>query len=420
MAILISKYGYAHPLCKGDISVLGQLNKYIFKRAYIAIGGLIAFALSVLLLERLLRIFEIVSSSTNPAGDATQMIVNLLPHYLGIAIPMALMLGTIITIDRLSRSSELTSAYGSGISLFHMTKPFILISIVLMAFNLVLEGYMQPIGRYGYREVVHSVKQQSFAAVLREGKFTPVGNTTFYAGINNDGKGVGPIFIYEKLDNGTLRISTAAKGQLIVRDETGQPVLQLSNGSSFMISPDKKISGRLRFGTSSIAGAVSANSFRKRGADERELTSPELLKNIDGQAYPELHKNVTNAALHLRFARVFLLFLIPFIAVPFGINYGRNPSSAGIVIGIVSLVTLQKALEFGQSLGAKGVIPPWAGIWPLMGVVTLSAIFIYRNSAVKMGQPPLASISYLLKDMLDDVRKAIKILMPFSNKSGVS
>ena len=366
------------------------------------------FALAVLLLERLLRIFEVVSASTRPAGDATQMVINLLPHYLGIAIPMALMLGTIITIDRMSRSSELTSAFGSGISLFHMTKPFILISIVLMGFNFVLEGYMQPIGRYGYREVVHSVGQKSFAAVLREGKFTKVGNTTFYVG-----PGGGPIFIYETLEDGGLRITTASKGDLIVREGTEQPVLQLSNGDSFQITPEKMIQGQLGFEISSVAGTVAGNTFRARGNDERELTSTELFANRDGKAFTAIDANTNNAALHLRMARVYLLFLLPFIAVPFGINYGRNPSSAGIVVGIVSLVTLQKALEFGQKLGARGEIPPWMGIWPLMGIVTLSAIFIFRNSALKMGQPPLATLSIFMADVVKDIRKGARALIPF-------
>ncbi|MCF6221526.1 MAG: LptF/LptG family permease [Robiginitomaculum sp.] len=391
---------------------MGQLNQYIMRSALRTIGGLILFALAVLLLERLLRIFEVVSASTRPAGDATQMVINLLPHYLGIAIPMALMLGTIITIDRMSRSSELTSAFGSGISLFHMTKPFILISIVLMGFNLLLEGYMQPLGRYGYREVVHSVGQKSFAAVLREGKFTKVGNTTFYVG-----PGGGPIFIYEKLKNDGLRITTASKGALIVRDETEQPVLQLSNGDSFQITPEKLIKGQLGFEISSVAGSISGNTFRARGNDERELTSSELYKNRDGKAFTSISASTNNAALHLRMARVYLLFLIPFIAVPFGINYGRNPSSAGIVVGIVSLVTLQKALEFGQKMGARGDIAPWMGIWPLMGVVTLSAIFLFSNSAVRMGQPPLATLSIFTADVIKDIRKGVRALIPFSGSS---
>lgn len=373
------------------------------------IGGLVLFALAVLLLERLLRIFEVVSSSTRPASDATQMVINLLPHYLGIAIPMALMLGTIITIDRMSRSSELTSAFGSGISLFHMTKPFILISIVLMGFNFVLEGYMQPVGRYGYREVVHSVGQKSFAAVLREGKFTKVGDTTFYVG-----PGGGPIFIYEKTNNEGLRLTTALKGELIIREGSGQPVLQLSNGDSFQVTSKKLIKGQLGFEISSVAGSVSGTNFRARGNDERELTSTELYNNRDGKTFTSISVETNNAALHLRMARVYLLFLLPFIAVPFGINYGRNPSSAGIVVGIVSLVTLQKALEFGQKLGARGEIPPWMGIWPLMGVVTLSAIFIFRNSALKMGQPPLATLSIFTADVVKDIRKGARALIPFA------
>ncbi len=370
------------------------------------------FALAVLLLERLLRIFEVVSSSTRPASDATQMVINLLPHYLGIAIPMALMLGTIITIDRMSRSSELTSAFGSGISLFHMTKPFILMSIVLMGFNLVLEGYMQPIGRYGYREVVHSVGQKSFAAVLREGKFTKVGNTTFYVG-----PGGGPIFIYEKTKNEGLRLTTALEGELIIRENSGQPVLQLSNGDSFQITQKKLIKGQLGFEISSVAGSVSGTNFRSRGNDERELTSTELYNNRDGKTFTNISVETNNAALHLRMARVYLLFLLPFIAVPFGINYGRNPSSAGIVVGIVSLVTLQKALEFGQKLGARGEIPPWMGIWPLMGVVTLFAVFLFRNSAVKMGQPPLATLSIFMADVAKDIRKGARALIPFAKPS---
>ena len=171
------------------------------KTALVSIGGLIVLAIVVLLLERLLRIFQIVTASTQPALDAGSMVANLLPYYLGIAVPMALLLGVIITVDRFSRSSELTAAYGAGISLFYITRPFILISVILAGMTVFIEGYLQPIGRYNYRTVEHSVKQQAFAAVLREGTFTKVGNRMFYAGAEKPGSAIGPIFIYERLSD---------------------------------------------------------------------------------------------------------------------------------------------------------------------------------------------------------------------------
>ena len=381
---------------------MGRLNQYLLKRAVISIGGLIVFAIAVLLLERLLRIFEIVSNSSNPAGDAASMVINLLPYYLGMAVPMALLLGVLMTVDRFSRSSELTAALGAGVSLTHMTKPFVIIAAALAVITLFIEGYMQPVGRYNYRQVVHLVKQQSFTAALREGTFTKVGNTTFFAGTESKSEGMGPIFIYEKLSSkgapAGLRITTAQEGNLIVREETNEPVLQLAEGQSYQILENRQLSGDLGFKGSAISGAASDIAFRTRGDDEREMTSIELFKNRNGgiEKYKDVESAVNNAALHLRLARSALLLILPFIAVPFGLNYGRNPSSAGIFVGVVMLVSLQKALEFGQSLGAGGVVPPWAGIWPIIGLVALFAFYIFRKSAYKMGQPPLTTFAFYI------------------------
>jgi len=289
---------------------MGRLNRYILKNAAISIGGLVVFACCVLLLERLLRIFEIVSNSSNPGGDASRMIVNLLPYYLGMAVPIALLLGTIITIDKLSKSSELTAALGAGVSLFHMTKPFMLLAIFLSGLTMFVEGYFQPVGRYKYRQTFDLVKQQSFTAALREGTFTGVGSRTFFAGTNGKNGEIGPIFIYEldaNEENG-YRITTAGIGEINIVE--GSPVLNLQKGQSFP------------------------------GDDEREMTSGELFKNRDGSQTTAIDKNTNNAMLHLRISKSVLLLILPFIAVPFGLNYGRNPSSAGIFVGVVFLVSL--------------------------------------------------------------------------------
>ena len=413
LAILVIPYGFLAILSKGNFTAIyhmDRLNQYLMKKAATTIGGLIIFACCVLLMERLLRIFQVVTTSTNPASDTSQMIVNLLPYYLGIAVPMALLLGVIITVDRFSRSSELTAAFGSGISLLHMTKPFLILGTFLAVITLFIEGYMQPVGRYNYRQVEHSVKQQSFTAALREGTFTSVGNRTFFAGTDLKGDAMGPIFIYEKqMKDGrqeSLRLTTAGQGEIIIRENTMEPVLQLAKGQIYQVMEDKKIDGDFSFESSSIAGAASEVTFRSRGDDEREMTSLELLENRRGDVSRfNINSDVNNATLHLRLAKSVLLIILPFIAVPFGLNYGRNPSSAGIAIGVIFLISLQKALEFGQSLGAAGKVPPWAGIWPIIIAVAIFAFWLFRKSAYKMGQPPLTSVSHYISHLQGKIRK---------------
>lgn len=374
---------------------MGRLNRYILKNAAISIGGLVVFACCVLLLERLLRIFEIVTNSTNPGGDATRMIVNLLPYYLGMAVPIALLLGTIITIDRLSKSSELTAALGAGVSLFHMTKPFILLAIFLSSITMFVEGYFQPVGRYKYRQTFDLVKQQSFTAALREGTFTKVDQQTFFAGTDGEDGEIGPIFIYEEGEDidglKNYRITTAGIGEINVLE--GYPILNLAKGQGFPIM-DNTLSGQVSADGTAISRPANVNKYRIRGDDEREMTSLELFANRNGTQTTVIDKNTNNAMLHLRLSKAVLLLLLPFIAVPFGLNYGRNPSSAGIFVGVVFLVSLQKALEFGQSLGAAGKIPPWLGIWGIIAVVAIFAFVLFWKSAYKMGQPPLTSFSH--------------------------
>lgn len=401
---------------------MGRLNRYILKKASTSVGGLVVFACCVLLMERLLRIFEIVTNSTNPASDATNMIVNLLPYYLGMAVPMALLLGTIITVDRLSKSSELTAALGAGVSLFHMTKPFLWLAIFLAGLTMFIEGYMQPVGRYNYRQVLHVVKQQSFTAALREGTFTEVLGFTFFAGTDSPDGSIGPIFIYEMVDElnteGEVvkgyRITTAGKGEITIRDKptnekTGAPVLNLAEGRGFQVL-NKTLSGQLDFGGSVVAPPTEETEYRIRGEDEREMTSLELFANRNGTATSNIDQNTNNAALHLRISKAVLLILLPFIAVPFGLNYGRNPSSAGIFVGVVFLVSLQKALEFGQSLGAAGKIPPWLGIWGIIAVVAIFAFVLFWKSAYKMGQPPLTSFSHWVGHIKGELLGTLKKL----------
>ena len=393
---------------------MGRLNRYLLKNAAVNVGALIVMACCVLLLERLLRIFEVVQISSKPASDTSQMVINLLPHYLGIAVPIALLLGIIITVDRFSRSSELTAALGAGISLFHMTKPFVVLAVFLAGATVFLEGYLQPVGRYNYRQVESSIKNQSTSAALREGTFTPVGNRTFFAGTELEGSAIGPIFIYEKLmkegEPMGLRLTTAGEGQLIVREKTLEPVLQLASGQINQIVENRQLDLDLSFESSAVTGTVGMNNFRKRGDDERELTSLELFKNRNGEVYSSVSQEVNNSALHLRIGRTVLLLILPFIAVPFGLNYGRNPSSAGLFIGVVLLIAVQKALEFAQSLGAAGTIPPWAGIWAIIGGLAIFAAYIFRKSAYKMGQPPLTSIAQFFSDISDDIRNKILAL----------
>ncbi|MEL6694335.1 MAG: LptF/LptG family permease, partial [Pseudomonadota bacterium] len=93
------------------------------------------------------------------------MLGNLIPHYAGIGIPAAFFLAVLITVSRISRSGELVAVWGMGKSLFMISKPFMIMAVLLASLLLITSGILQPLSRYEYRSLVSSPVAKSTSSV---------------------------------------------------------------------------------------------------------------------------------------------------------------------------------------------------------------------------------------------------------------
>ena len=70
--------------------------------------------LVILLLERVLKLFDLVANPNKAFSYVGQMLVLLLPHFLSIALPAAFFFGVLLTFLRLKRDRELVALAGTG------------------------------------------------------------------------------------------------------------------------------------------------------------------------------------------------------------------------------------------------------------------------------------------------------------------
>ena len=66
---------------------LKTIDRYLLFQILTRIALFTAIALVALLLERMLRIFDLALRSDHVIADIGLMLINLLPHYLGLALP---------------------------------------------------------------------------------------------------------------------------------------------------------------------------------------------------------------------------------------------------------------------------------------------------------------------------------------------
>ena len=156
-----------------------------------------------------------------------------------------------------------------------------------------------------------------------------------------------------------------------------------------------------------------AMAFRVRGDDEREMTLNELYLEARGQGAGIVAPHVAAAAGHAYLGRSLLLLLLPLIALPMGLGYGRSFQSTGIVIAIVFLLIVQKSLEMGQTLAADGRIAPWLGTWPVFAFVTLIGLGLFLRSALRVATPPLMLLSFDVGAVLKSIYLRLRALFGF-------
>src|ERR1044072_6856045 len=100
--------------------------------------------------DRMLRLFQFVATEGGPISAGWRMLANLLPEYLGLGIPIGLLLGVLLAFRRIATSSELDVMRAVGLSYTRLLRVPFMYAFALAALNLVIIGYVQPYARYNY------------------------------------------------------------------------------------------------------------------------------------------------------------------------------------------------------------------------------------------------------------------------------
>lgn len=325
--------------------------------------------LVALLLERLLVLFDYLASAGSSLATCIKLLTDLLPHYFGIALPAALCISVFLTIRGMSDNNEIDALEAGRVSLLRISRPFMLVGLLLGAVSILLYGYIQPVARYDYRAGFYFAAHTGWAPHLQAGMFASTSNTAVMTAdnVSHAGTRMKRIFIREVNKNGLARIITAQTGKLTISNAARSTQLDLWNGEIVDdLFPDipnhKPTVTHFSHVVRVIDRPTQENSFRSRGADERELTLFELAHDLR-YGLPGIEYRTLRAEMDYRVAHALAIPFIPPLAVALAIGSRRRRSVWGLIAVSAILVGFDQTLMFGHSLAATGRLPIWLAIW---------------------------------------------------------
>ncbi|MEO9470449.1 LPS export ABC transporter permease LptF [Parasphingorhabdus sp.] len=375
--------------------MFSSTDRYIARLIALPLFGTLVIAAMLLVLEKMLRLFDFVAAEGGPVSVVWRMLANLIPEYLSLGIPIGLLLGILLAFRRLALSSELDVFRAVGQGYGRLLRVPYMYAVALMLVNLALVGFVQPLSRYYYEELRFELRSGALGASIKVGEFTNLGKrmTMRIEESQDNGTKLSGMFVRAEDKDGQIVSVTAKNGQFLATDDPDTIILRLANGVLIHDAPNYDQPRILSFSSHDLPiDLPDIAAFRQRGGENLEYTIPELVRVGLDESRPVMERNQTRANFHFRLVEVVMMLLMPLLALALAIPPKRSNSALGVFLSIIMIVTYHKVNQYGEDVGALGIIDPIIALWVPFFLFAALILWMYHMVAHVPGGQPIGAL----------------------------
>ena len=377
------------------MKLFSSTDRYIARLIAVPLFGTLILAAMLLVLEKMLRLFDFVAAEGGPVSVVWRMLANLIPEYLSLGIPIGLILGILLAFRKLALSSELDVFRAVGLGYGRLLRVPYLYAVGLMLVNLALVGFVQPLSRYYYEELRFELRSGALGASIKVGEFTNLGKrmTMRIEESRDNGTKLSGMFVRAENKKGQIVSVTAKNGQFLATDDPDTIILRMSNGVLVHDAPGYDKPRILSFNSHDLPiDLPDIASFRERGGKDLEYTIPELVRVGLDENRPVTERNESRANFHYRMVEVVMMLLMPLLALALAIPPKRSNSALGVFLSIIMIVTYHKINQYGEDVGALGIIDPIIALWVPFFLFAALILWMYHMVAHVPGGQPIGAL----------------------------
>ena len=218
------------------------------------------------------------------------ILVTLVP----MALPLAILLASIMTLGNFGERYELVAMKSAGISLWRILRPMIAVVSLLSVFAFFFSNNFMPIAEKKMRTLMYEINTKKPTVNIRPNEFyADIEQYIIRIGAKDkDGKNLSDVVIYDHSKSlGNISITAAKKGQMYTEDNGNTLVFNLIDGYTYDESVDENSFDtrpliRLNFKEQLIRFDVSDFAFKETEEDRysnhyKMLNILQLNKNIN-------------------------------------------------------------------------------------------------------------------------------------------
>jgi LPS export ABC transporter permease LptF/LPS export ABC transporter permease LptG len=365
----------SEPVLNSAFRIMRILDRYIVREVFRhALLGLVVFTF-VFFVPQLVRVMALFVRHTGSGGQILKLFVCILPGIFTFTIPMAVLIGVLLGLGRMSADSEIIALTALGIGRRRILLPVGVLAISGAVLTLVMTIWLGPVALRIFRSLEADLlaSQVNFQVQPRvfDERFPRLVlyiNDVSASGIQWHG-----VFLAEAGGENGSRLTLAENAIVIAEPKQGKLELHLRGGSTHeFVRSDPDHYSMTAFGQSDlpieVTGLVPAHA--------RQLSNPErpLLELARDRSAGWREARVE---LYRRLAFPLACFAFALIAVPLGAQPRRGGRAAGSLIAVLLIAAYYLISIMGAGMARQGNVSPALGLWAaniLLGGIGLSLL----------------------------------------------
>ena len=216
------------------------IDRYILRETLRMVFLTLLVFTFVLMIDPIMRVAQVLITKGVDGWTIAQLMVTLVPQGLGVTIPMAVLIGLLMGLGRLSGDRETVALQACGISIYQMLRPVAVLGAVAMAATTYILIVAVPDANQAFREITFRTM-----ATRAEDEVKP---RVFYQGfpgvvlyvrdVDVQGTGWSEVFLADNRDPERPQAYIAEKGRVIIDRENRVVDIVLTSGSGHRVDPE--------------------------------------------------------------------------------------------------------------------------------------------------------------------------------------
>ena len=337
----------------------------------------------VMMLGNLVKITDLVINKGVDIYSVTKLFMLMVPYLLTYTLPIAALTAVLMSLGRLSSDNEIVTIKASGVNLFSLILPLIIVGIILSLILVVFNDRVIPYAHYASRKTLIDVGIKNPAFALEPGVFINSFDKYILFIYRIDDNKLSNVRIYEPQgENKPPRTIVAKHGEFVAFPDKQMVKLKLTSGTSDEPDPEKpgnfyKLNFKTYFMNLNLAQAQDKEEIRKKPKD---MTIQELRQEITKLKAEGINPAPLYSQIHEKIALAFSCIAFILLGSSLAIITRRREKTINFGIAFIIVGVYYILLMGAEAVSLRGwpVIAMWV---PNIILGAIGAILTYRICA---------------------------------------